>query len=47
LNARKDVVKLSLNFAGIEKGQYDIIIDAEDLLTRKSDTELLQVNIGE
>jgi len=45
LNAQKDTVKLSLNFSGISKGQYDIIIDVQDMFTRKTDTGLLQVKI--
>ncbi len=45
LNAKQKQVSLSLNFGGIGKGKYDIIIDVKDQFTQKTDSEIIQINM--
>ena len=45
LTARQKKINLSLNFAGIGRGKYDIVVDVKDLNTNKTTTELLQTEI--
>lgn len=45
LNAKQKEISLSLNFGGIGKGKYDIIIDVKDLFTQKTDSEIIQINM--
>jgi hypothetical protein len=45
LNAKQKQVSLSLNFGGIGKGKYDIVIDVKDLFTQKTDSDIIQINM--
>lgn len=45
LNAQLKEIKISLNFSGIGKGRYDIVVDVKDLYTRKTDSDLIQVRL--
>ena len=47
LNAKQKQVTLSLNFAGIGQGKYNIIIDVKDLFTQKTDSDIIQINMEE
>lgn len=47
LAAKQKTVTLSLNFAGIGKGKYNIVIDVKDLFTRKTDSEIIQINMDD
>ena len=46
LAGKQKQVTLSLDFAGIGKGKYNIIIDVKDLFTRKTASEIIQINMG-
>jgi len=45
LNAKQKEISLSLNFGGIGKGKYDIVIDVKDLFTQKTDSDIIQINM--
>ena len=42
---QKDVVTISLNFPRLKKGNYDFVVDASDLISRKACINTLQVAI--
>jgi len=45
LAAKQKQVTLLLDFAGIGKGKHNIIIDVKDLFTRKTASEIIQINM--
>lgn len=47
LSAKQKQVTLSLDFAGIGKGKYNIVIDVKDLFTQKTDSEIIQINMDD
>jgi hypothetical protein len=45
LNANQKKIKLSLNFSGINRGKYNIVVDVKDEFTTKTATDILPIEI--
>ncbi|MCK5056182.1 MAG: hypothetical protein KAT34_05975 [Candidatus Aminicenantes bacterium] len=45
LDLKKPDITITLPFKNLKRGKYDIVVDAQDLLTNKSDTKLIQPRI--
>jgi hypothetical protein len=45
INATKKQVNISLNFSNLDKGDYNFIVDVQDLYTNKTATEMIKTKI--
>ncbi len=45
LNTTKQTANLSLNFAWLKPGKYEIVVDVKDLNTKKTGTDLIKVKV--
>jgi hypothetical protein len=45
INATKKEIKIALNITGVGRGTYNIVVDVEDLLTKKTASEIIHTTI--
>jgi hypothetical protein len=43
--ATQKIINISLNFPGLKNGDYDVVVDVNDLYAKTSSTELLKTKI--